>query len=100
STDHLLDALGVDASTRLLDVGSGVGGPARLAAARQGCRVTGIDLSPDFVDTARKITARVGLTDRVSFDVGSATDMPYDDAAFSRAMLNHVGMNIEAKDRV
>ncbi len=88
------------AESRLLDVGAGIGGPARLAAARTGCRVTGIDLSPDFVNVARSITARVGLTDQVTFDVGSATEMSYDDGAFDRAMLNHVGMNIGAKDRV
>ncbi len=100
STEHLLDVLGVRADTRLLDVGAGIGGPARVAATRRGCRVTGIDLSPDFVNVARFITARVGLTDQATFDVGSATGMPYDDGAFDRAMMNHVGMNIEAKDRV
>jgi MPBQ/MSBQ methyltransferase len=100
ATEHMLDALDLTAATRLLDVGSGVGGPARLAAARHGCRVTGIDLSPDFVDLARTLTERVGLSDRVTFDVGSATSLPYDDASFSRAMLNHVGMNIAEKDRV
>jgi MPBQ/MSBQ methyltransferase len=100
STEHLLNVIGVTAATRLLDVGAGIGGPARLAAVRTGCRVTGIDLSPDFVNVARSITARVGLADQVTFDVGSATEMPYDDGAFDRAMLNHVGMNISAKDRV
>jgi ubiquinone/menaquinone biosynthesis C-methylase UbiE len=62
--------------------------------------VTGIDLSPDFVDLARRLTARVGLTDDVVFDVGSATDLPYGDGSFARAMLNHVGMNIPDKARV
>jgi MPBQ/MSBQ methyltransferase len=100
SIEHLLDALEVSTETRLLDVGAGAGGVARVAAARNGCRVTGIDLTSDFVDLARKLTERVGLTDRVTFDVGSATDMPYEDGAFDRAMLVHVGMNIEAKDRV
>ncbi len=100
ATEHLLDALALTADTSLLDVGAGVGGPARLAAARHGGRVTGIDLSPEFVEVARRLTERVGLTDRVAFDVGSATAMPYDDAAFSRAMLIHVGMNIPEKDRV
>ena len=100
STEHLIEVLGVTAGDRLLDVGSGIGGPARVAAARTGCRVTGIDLSPDFVDVARAITARVRLSDQVTFDLGSATAMPYDDGAFDRAMLNHVGMNLPAKDRV
>jgi MPBQ/MSBQ methyltransferase len=100
SIEHLLDALDVSSDTRLLDVGSGAGGVARVAAARHGCRVTGIDLTADFVDLARNLTERVGLSDRVTFDLGSATDMPYDDGAFDRAMLVHVGMNIEAKDRV
>ena len=90
----------MSSETRLLDVGAGAGGVARVAAARHGCRVTGIDLTSDFVDLARNLTERVGLSDRVTFDVGSATDMPYDDGAFDRAMLVHVGMNIEAKDRV
>jgi SAM-dependent methyltransferase len=67
-----------------------------MAAAR-GCRVTGVDLSPDFVDLARSLTERVGLGDRVTYDVGSATDLPYADATFSRAMLNHAGMNIPDK---
>ncbi len=100
ATEHMLDALELTGGATVLDVGSGVGGPARLAAARHGCRVTGIDLSPDFVDLARKLTERVGLGDLVTFDVGSATAMPYDDGSFNRAMLNHVGMNIAAKDRV
>jgi MPBQ/MSBQ methyltransferase len=100
STEHLLAALDVSADTRVLDVGSGVGGAARVAAARHDVHVTGIDLSPDFVELARRLTERVGLSDRVTFDIGSATDMPYDDGTFDRAMLNHVGMNIEAKDRV
>jgi ubiquinone/menaquinone biosynthesis C-methylase UbiE len=100
STQHLLEALGVTATTRLLDVGCGVGGPARVAADRFGCPVTGIDLSPDFVDLARKLTERVGLTDSVTIDLGSATELPYEEASFDAAMMNHVGMNIEQKDRV
>jgi SAM-dependent methyltransferase len=100
ATDHLLDALGVTADTTLLDVGAGIGGGARVAAARHGCRATGIDLTPGFVDVARMLTERVGLTGLVSFDVGSATELPYPDASFDRAMLNHVGMNIPAKDRM
>jgi len=100
ATEHVLEQLGLTAADALLDVGSGVGGPARLAAARCGCRVHGIDLSPDFVDLARSLTERVGLTERVAFDVGSATSLPYPDGTFSAAMMNHVGMNIADKAAV
>ena len=100
STLHLIDVLDLGPSSRVLDVGSGIGGPARVTASRTGCHVTGIDLSPDFVETARSLTARVGLADQVTFDLGSATDMPYDDGTFDRAMLNHVGMNLPTKDQV
>ncbi len=100
ATEHLLEVLDLDASSRVLDVGAGLGGPARWAAERYGCTVTGIDLSPDFVNVATNLTARVGLAERVTFDEGSATAMPYPDASFDRAMLNHVGMNIPAKAEV
>jgi SAM-dependent methyltransferase len=100
ATEHLLDALALSAGTTLLDVGAGVGGPARWAAARHGCRVTGVDLSPDFVGLATALTSLVGLADVVSFDVGSATSLPYGDATFARAMLVHVGMNIPDKAAV
>lgn len=100
ATLHVLSALDLAAGTALLDVGAGIGGPARLAAAHHGCRVTGIDLSPDFVDLARRLTERVGLAEQVTFDVGSATMLPYGNGTFARAMLNHVGMNIPDKPGV
>lgn len=100
AAEHLLESLGLSPGITLLDAGCGVGGPARMAAAQHGCRVTGIDLSPDFVDLARSLTERLGLTSMVTFDVGSATDLPYADGSFARAMLNHVGMNIADKARL
>jgi len=100
ATEHLLDALDLTPGSRLLDVGSGAGGPARTAAARHGCHVTGIDLSPDLVDLARALTARVGLADLVTHELGSATSLPYDARTFDRAMLDHVGMNIADKAQV
>lgn len=97
ATEHLLGSLALTPGMTLLDVGCGVGGPARTAAARFGCRVTGIDLSPDFVSLARSLTERLGLTAQVTYDVGSATDLAYPAGSFARAMLNHVGMNIADK---
>ncbi|MEZ5239940.1 MAG: class I SAM-dependent methyltransferase [Microthrixaceae bacterium] len=100
ATEYLLELLCLDGSTRLLDVGCGVGGPARLAADRHGCPVKGIDLSPDFVRLAVTLTDRVGLAGRATFEVGTATALPYEDRSFDRAMINHVGMNLPDKASV
>ncbi len=97
STTALLDLLGLAPGTTLLDVGSGLGGPARLAAHRHGCQVTGVDLSPDFVDAARELTARTGLADLVTFALGDGERLPCADASHDRAMLVHVGMNVPDK---
>lgn len=97
ATEHVLHSLALTPGITLLDVGCGVGGPARMAADRHGCHVTGIDLTPDLVNLARSLTDRLRLTSQVTFDVGSAIDLPYPDGSFSRAMLNHVGMNIADK---
>lgn len=81
----------------VLDVGSGVGGPARFVATRTSARVTGIDLTPDFVAAARVLTERAGLADRVTFQVGNALDMPFGDATFDAALCQYVAMNIVDK---
>ncbi|MFY7962074.1 MAG: class I SAM-dependent methyltransferase [Elsteraceae bacterium] len=82
---------------RLLDVGCGVGGPARYFAAAQGCDVTGIDLTADFVTVAAALAARVGLGDKARYRQASALDMPFDAGSFDGAYMLHVGMNIEDK---
>src|SRR5215475_7455420 len=66
----------------ILDIGSGIGGPARYFANRFGCRVTGIDLTPEFCDVARHLTRLLGLEDRVAFEVGDALGMPFADNNF------------------
>lgn len=100
ATVELADGLGLDGGMHLLDVGSGIGGPARYFAHRFGCRVTGIDLTPDYVSAAQWLTQQVGLGDRVAFQAGSALDMPFEDGQFDAATLIHVGMNIEDKARL
>lgn len=85
---------------RLLEIGSGIGGPARYFARHHGCRVTGIDLTEEFVAVARMLTARLGMDGQVSFEQGSALGMPFAAASFDVATLLHVGMNIAAKDRL
>jgi SAM-dependent methyltransferase len=93
ATAELAAAVGLDASTRVLDLG--VGGPARYLATTFGCRVTGVDLSPSFIDAARYLTQRCDLGDRVAFDVADALDLPFEAGAFDAVFLQHVAMNIE-----
>jgi MPBQ/MSBQ methyltransferase len=100
ATGYLLEQLQVDSQTRLLDVGCGIGGPARLAAATYQCSVVGIDLSPDFVGLGQRLTERVGLDNLVELVEGSGDRLAYEDASFDRAMMIHVGMNIPDKAAV
>src|SRR5260221_6860397 len=85
------------AGLRLLDVGSGLGGPARYFAAKHGCRVTGIDLTEEFVRVAGSLTKRTKLDGLVEFRQGSALELPFERDAFDRAYMIHVGMNIADK---
>ncbi|MEO3475441.1 class I SAM-dependent methyltransferase [Roseomonas sp. CAU 1739] len=98
ATLEIAGQLGLDSASHLLDIGSGLGGPARSIAEAEGCRVTGIDLTQAFCDAATALTARVGLADRVGFRQADATRLPFDDAAFDAAMTIHVAMNIAGKD--
>jgi SAM-dependent methyltransferase len=83
--------------TRVLDIGCGIGGPARYLAATFGCRVTGIDLVPDFIDAARLLTEKMGLQDQVDFECADATKLPFGDGAFDVVWSQNVTMNIENK---
>jgi SAM-dependent methyltransferase len=94
----LLDPLGIARGTRVLDIGSGIGGPARLIASRYGAEVTGVDLTPEYVETATRLSAAVGVPG--TFVVGSALDLPFGQASFDLATLLHVGMNLPDKARL
>lgn len=96
----LVSLAGITAGTSVLDVGCGIGGPARFLAATHGCRVTGIDLSEPFVDAARYLTKRTAQTEQVSFQVASALGLPFGDGGFETALLQHVAMNIADRARL
>jgi ubiquinone/menaquinone biosynthesis C-methylase UbiE len=81
----------------LLDVGCGIGGASRFFAADRGCRVTGIDLTQEYVETAEALARRVGLAGRVSYRQASALALPFEAGTFDGAYMMHVGMNIEDK---
>jgi len=85
----------ITSDMHLLDIGCGIGGPARYFATEFGCRVTGIDLTDEYIEAASLLTKKIGLSDRVAFDCGDATALPYDDASFDMAWALNVTMNIE-----
>lgn len=97
ATDHLVDQLGLGADDHVLDIGCGLGGAARHIAERLGARVTGIDLTPEFVEVGNTLCGWLGLAERVSLHQGSALAMPFGDEAFDGAVMLHVGMNIADK---
>lgn len=92
--------LNLQPGMHLLDIGSGIGGPARYFARHHGCCVTGIDLTEEFVAVARALTGRLGMEGQVSFEQGSALSMTFPAATFDAATLLHVGMNIADKARL
>ena len=100
ATAELAKLAGISPGMAVLDVGSGVGGPARYLAASCGCQVTGVDLSAPFVDAARYLTERTGQGALVSFQTGSALELPFDAASFDAVLLQHVAMNIADRPRL
>ena len=90
----------LNARSHVLDIGSGLGGPARTLAETYGCLVTGVDLTQAFCDAATAMSNWVGLGSRVSFKQGDATNLPFENQTFDAAMTIHVAMNIAAKDKM
>ena len=100
ATVELAGEMEIGPSSLVLDVGSGLGGPARTLAELYQCHVTGVDLTSDFCAAANAMSHWVGLSDRVTFKQGDATALNYDAGSFDAAMTIHVAMNIAAKDAV
>jgi sarcosine/dimethylglycine N-methyltransferase len=99
ATAELAALLAPQPGERILDIGCGIGGPARWIAARYGVYVTGVDLTPEFCAAARALNAACGLTDRVTILEGSALDLPLPDESVDRAYSHNVVMNIADKPR-
>ena len=97
ATEEIAALLKIAATDHILDIGSGIGGPARYMEHRFGCHVTGIDLTAEFCDVARHLTRLLGLQDRVDFKQGNALAMPFADGSFDGAYSINVSMNIADK---
>ena len=97
ATVEIANVLDVAADDRILDIGSGIGGPARYFAHRFGCDVTGIDLTAEFCDVASHLTRLLDLGQRVRFVLGNAVRMPFANDSFDGAYSMNVSMNIADK---
>jgi MPBQ/MSBQ methyltransferase len=99
-TVRLARLAGLTPGMRVLDVGGGLGGPARTLAVEFGCRVTVVDLTESYVRTAEMLTARLGLGDRVTHQAANALELPFDDGTFDVVWTQNSGMNIAAKEQL
>lgn len=100
ATAHLFDLMNLGPGSVVLDVGCGLGGPARTAAEERKWRVTGVDLTAELISVALELTKWLKLSEGVEFKVCSATQMPFADCAFDAAYMIHVGMNLSDKESV
>jgi ubiquinone/menaquinone biosynthesis C-methylase UbiE len=97
ATEELVALLEPQSGEMILDIGSGLGGPARWIATKFNCSVTGVDLTTEHCDAARELNAACGLSDRVHILEGSALALPLPDSGFDRAYSHNVVMNIADK---
>lgn len=97
ATDHFIKQLNFAADQHVLDVGCGLGGAARFVAKTTGARVTGIDITEEYVNTGNTLNQWVGLNDKVTLQHSGAQSMPFEEGTFNGAYMIHVGMNIPDK---
>lgn len=97
ATRELIELAEFTPEMHILDVGCGIGGSTRRLAQETGCRVTGIDLSDEYIDTAKRLTQLLKMQERVSFDACSALELPFDDNFFDGVWSLQMNMNVEDK---
>lgn len=100
ATREMIRLAAIGREDRVLDVGAGIGGPARTIAAATGCRVCGVDLTPDYCRVATDLTSRVGLDARVEFREADALALPFEAASFDVVWTQHMTMNVADKARL
>lgn len=97
ATVHLLEQLALAPSSSVLDIGCGIGGAARHCAQTFACSVTGIDLTEEYIQAAKRLSGWVGLDDQVTFEHLDATSLAFEPDSFDGAYQLHVGMNVADK---
>jgi sarcosine/dimethylglycine N-methyltransferase len=88
------------AADRVLDIGAGLAGAARMLAHSPGCRVDCIELTSDYCTGATLLNRLTGLDDRINVHQGSALDLPFPDDTFDAVWMQNVGMNIADKQKL
>jgi SAM-dependent methyltransferase len=99
ATVELADRLPIRPDAHILDIGCGLGGPARYIAQRFRCRVSGLDITQPFVEAANKLTALLRMGEQVQVQLGDGQLLPYADACFDGAYAQHVTMNVADRPR-
>lgn len=94
ATVDLADRLPIKAGQHILDIGCGLGGPARYIAKRFQCKVSGVDITRPYIEAANKLTALLRMDDRVTIGYGDGQCLPYADGLFDGAYTQHVTMNV------
>jgi len=97
ATERLIEQLGFSEQAHILDVGCGLGGAARYVSSRNNIRVSGIDLTPEYIETGRELCRWLNLDSQITLEHGSALSMPFADNSFDGGYMLHVGMNIGEK---
>lgn len=94
ATVELADRLPIKAGQHIVDIGCGLGGPARYMAKRFQCNVSGLDITESFVEVANKLTLLLRMEQQVKIEHGDGQRLPYPDSAFDGAYTQHVTMNV------
>lgn len=97
ATNELIELADFSSDMHILDVGCGIGGSTRRLSQETGCRVTGIDLSDAYIDTAERLTQLLNMQEQVKFHAASALDLPFEDNAFDGVWSLQMNMNVEDK---
>jgi SAM-dependent methyltransferase len=100
ASQELLELARIETEDRVLDLGAGLAGPARLLASVVGCQVDCVEMSPDYCSGAVLLNRLTGLEDRVRVHQGTALDLPFADDSFDVVWMQNVGMNIQDKRKL